>query len=275
MLLAQNSRWPVAIFSKLYQEIKLTFAQTAQMTAEAGLDGIDCPVRPGGQILPENAPEELPRLTGELAKRNVRLYLITTAILSPASPHAESSLRAAKKEGVTYYRLGYYNLKKDKTQKENYAEIRSQLKDLAAMNKELGMCGLLQNHAGNPVGAKVWDLLDLVEGLDPSQVALAFDIGHAIHELKDGWSDVFTKAQKYVQICYIKDYSLDSGWTSLGKGAIESSGFLQTLKASGYNAPISLHIEYDWSKGKPKTFEGMLQAIQSDLGVWKKWMQKV
>src|ERR1041385_3439850 len=44
---------PVGVFSKVYQELSLSFQETAEVTAEAGLDGIDCPVRPGGQIPPE------------------------------------------------------------------------------------------------------------------------------------------------------------------------------------------------------------------------------
>src|SRR2546428_1846872 len=54
---AAAAKWPppIGVFSKVYQEVKLSFDETAAVTAEAGLDGIDCPVRPGGQILPERA----------------------------------------------------------------------------------------------------------------------------------------------------------------------------------------------------------------------------
>src|SRR4051812_29968226 len=59
----------VAVFSKLYQELKLTFQESAEVTAEAGLDGIDCAVRPGGEILPERAAEEMPRYAEALGKQ--------------------------------------------------------------------------------------------------------------------------------------------------------------------------------------------------------------
>src|SRR5262249_9118988 len=47
--------WPPAltVFSKVYQEVSLSFEEAAALTAEAGLDGIDCPVRPKGEIEPE------------------------------------------------------------------------------------------------------------------------------------------------------------------------------------------------------------------------------
>src|SRR5258708_25068346 len=100
---AGKTPWPISEFSKVYQELKLTFDESAEVTAEVGLDGIDCPVRPGGQVLPERVEEDLPRYADALRKRNVKLLLLTTAIQGTTSPHAENILRTAKKFGVKYY----------------------------------------------------------------------------------------------------------------------------------------------------------------------------
>ena len=59
---------PVAVFSKLYQELKLNFEQSAEVTAEAGLDGIDCAVRDKGEIEPARAADEMPRYAEALGK---------------------------------------------------------------------------------------------------------------------------------------------------------------------------------------------------------------
>src|SRR5438034_11502848 len=91
---------PVAVFSKVYQEVKLTFQQSAEVTAQAGLDGIDCAVRAGGEILPEHAVEEMPRYADELQKHKVRMLLLTTGITGISSPHAEDILRTGKKLGL-------------------------------------------------------------------------------------------------------------------------------------------------------------------------------
>src|SRR5258708_39938940 len=56
---AEKRSLPIVVFSKVYQELKLSFEEAASITAEAGLDGIDCPVRPGGEVLPERAGEDL------------------------------------------------------------------------------------------------------------------------------------------------------------------------------------------------------------------------
>src|SRR5262252_8664425 len=90
---AEKKTPPIVVFSKIYQELKLNFDEAASLTAEAGLDGIDCPVRPGGEILPERAEEDLPRYFEVLRRNNLQLPLLTTGITSTATPHAEAVLR--------------------------------------------------------------------------------------------------------------------------------------------------------------------------------------
>src|SRR5882672_12072472 len=58
---AEKTSIPIVVFSKVYQTLKLTYEEAAALTTEAGLDGVDCPVRPAGEVLPERATEDLPR----------------------------------------------------------------------------------------------------------------------------------------------------------------------------------------------------------------------
>ena len=51
---------PIVVFSKVYQELKLSFEQAAEVTIEAGLDGIDCPVRPAAKSSPRRLPKRSP-----------------------------------------------------------------------------------------------------------------------------------------------------------------------------------------------------------------------
>src|SRR5689334_8602919 len=97
-LLAGENSWPPAltVFSKVYQEIALDFEQAAVLTAEAGLDGIDCPVRPKGEIEPERAADEMPRYVEALKKHKVSMPLLTTGITGVDFPHTETVLRTAK-----------------------------------------------------------------------------------------------------------------------------------------------------------------------------------
>src|SRR5688572_18129354 len=56
-------------FIKPFQ--KLSYAEIAQISADIGWDGIECPVRKGGSIEPAAVEEELPKLVDALRKNNL------------------------------------------------------------------------------------------------------------------------------------------------------------------------------------------------------------
>lgn len=272
---AAPTTWPVAVFSKVYQELKLDFDDSAELTEAAGLDGIDCPVRPGGQILPERVEEDLPRYAAALRRRQRRVLLLTTAIVSGASPHTERILRTARQLGVKYYRTGYWSYDKQGKPEAKIREIKAQLKDLAAMNRDLGVCAVLQNHAGvGMVGAKLLDYWEIVREFDSNQIAVAYDIGHALNELPDTWRDVFETMKSHVQVAYVKDYKRGSGFTAFGQGDIGGTDFFQRLRKNGYNAPLSFHIEYNWAgSGKDHSKARLIEAMRADLRTLHGWMR--
>jgi hypothetical protein len=104
---AASPRLPIVIFTKVYQSLNLGFEEAASLTAEASLSGVDSPVRPAGEVLPEKVADDLPRYAEALRKHGLSLPLLTTAIISPSSPQAEEILRTAKKLDVQFYRTGF------------------------------------------------------------------------------------------------------------------------------------------------------------------------
>src|SRR5438309_9275557 len=99
-----KSRYKIIGFSKPFQD--LGHEETADTVAEIGWDGIECPVRSKGQIEPERAPDELPRLVEALKKRDRDVSLLATDITSVSEPHTEKVLRTAARLGIKRYRLG-------------------------------------------------------------------------------------------------------------------------------------------------------------------------
>lgn len=271
-------RCPVAVFSKLFQELNLDFPGSALLASEAGVDGIDCPVRPGGQILPENAAAQLPEYSAELRKHSLKMLLLTTGILSPESPHAEAILRAGRKEGVTLYRLGSVHRKSNaQLTRQTFAEVRQQLRDLAAMNKEIGVTALVQNHSpsGDTVylGGDLQEMRDLVLELNPDQVGVAFDIGHALIVHGDDWVTHFEALKSHLKVVYVKDCRKTGGFVKFGDGDIAGSDFFKHVKQIDYQAPISLHVEYDWSEGaKALNRRTMLATLRHSQTVLRRWL---
>ena len=275
-LAAENFSPPIAVFSKVYQTLKLSFEDAAAVTAEAGLEGIDPPVRAAGEVLPERVGEDLPRYAEALKKHNLRVLLLTTGITSASSPSAEEILRTAKKLGVQYYRLGFVERDKDVPIEKQVSEIKAGLKDLAALNKEIGITALFQNHSPSGrsyVGGNLDDLHEIVQGFDPAQIGVAFDIGHALVVHGKGWRPHFDKIKSHLKVAYVKDVKMGGRWVRFGEGDIGQTGYFKLLKEMNYRAPISLHIEFDWTEnGKAKTRAALVTALKESTRVLKQWL---
>ena len=267
---------PIVVFSKVYQELKLSFDDAAAVTAEAGIDGIDCPVRPGGEVLPEHVTGELPQYASALRKRGLQMPLLTTAITGVASPHTVEILRTAKKLGVKFYRLGFIIRESNASASKQVREFKAQLKDLAALNKQVGIGAIVQNHSPSGqtyVGGDLTELYEIVKDFDPAQIGVAFDIGHALVVHGDGWRLHFEKLKPHLKIAYVKDVKREGRWVPFGTGDIGSTGYFKLLRELNYQAPVSLHIEFDWTDGgKAKTRAALVKALQDSARVLRHWL---
>jgi sugar phosphate isomerase/epimerase len=275
-LAAETFSPPIVVFSKVYQTLKLNFDEAAALTAEAAIDGIDCPVRPGGEVLPEHVARQLPEYAAALRKRGLQLPLLTTAITGVSSPCAEDILRTAKKLGVQFYRLGFVIRETNASAGKQVREIKAQLKDLAALNKQIGIGAIFQNHspAGQTyVGGDLAELYDIVKDFDPAQIGVAFDIGHALVVHGDDWRRHFEKLKSHLKIAYVKDVKREGRWVPFGQGDIGLTGYFKLLKDLKYQAPVSLHIEFDWTGGgKSKTRPALVKALQDSSRVLRRWL---
>jgi len=260
-------------FSKPFQ--KLSFKDTAEVTAEIGWDGIECPVRPKGQIEPERATDELPELVEALKQRGLEIGIMTTRIKAADQPHTETLLRTAAKLGIKRYRTDYWKYDRKRSIESQLDEIRPQLRELAALNKEVGIQGCYQNHSGKAyVGAPVWDLHQLIKDLDPRHMAMCFDIGHATAEGGYAWETHAQLMLPKAGAIYVKDFVWQktekrgwrASWRQLGKGMVNKA-FFKMLKNSSFNGPISQHHEYEHGEGKK-----MVRMMREDLAILKRWL---
>ncbi|RFC47451.1 MAG: Sugar phosphate isomerase/epimerase [Verrucomicrobia bacterium] len=266
---ATEEKFRIVTFTKSFQD--LSHEALSDAIAGTGLDGIEVAVRPKGHIEPDRVEEELPKLVTALRARNLVLEVMTSGINQISrEQRTESILRAAAGLGIPRYRLAYYKYDLGRPVRAQLDEIRPRLADLAALNKELGIQGVYQNHAGRDyVGAPVWDMHDLVRDLDPAAMAIAFDIGHATVEGASSWEIDFQLCRPNLGIVYVKDY-LVNGRTKqgvpLGQGGVDPK-FFAMLAGLSPRLPISLHVEYipDEAPGPERTRKH-LEAIRRDLG---------
>lgn len=269
---AKAARNKIIVFSKPFQD--LNAEDTADFVAEVGWDGIECPVRAKGQILPEHVEDELPKMFEALKKRNLELLLVTTDIKNPSQPLTEKVLRTMKKLGIKQYRPAFWSYDTSKPIPKQLAEISAELKDLAQLNKELGLQAGFQNHSGaTMVGAAGWDVYEMIKDLDPKYLGVFFDIAHATIEGGMSWPTQARLLKPYYTGLYAQDFlwrktatGWKSEWCPLGEGAVSKSFFTSVLK-SGYTGMFSQKHEYKWaSKAEMKT------AMKKDLAVFKEWV---
>lgn len=239
----QKSR--LITFTKYLQPLK--WDEMADRLAEIGFDGIEAPIRLGGHIEPDNVADQLPKLVDTLKQRNLTIDILTSSINSVDSPNAEETLKVAHELGIPQYRMAYYRYDLNKPILPQLREAGAKLKDLAAMNREIGIQAVYQNHSGDRyVGAPVWDIYDLVRQYDPQEVAIAFDIGHARVEGGKAWPLHWSLVQSHLGAVYIKDFRWegeDLKWCSVTEGTLPDR-FFKLLGNSSFAGPISLHVEY-------------------------------
>ena len=144
------------------------------------------------------------------------------------------------------------------------------------MNREFGIQALYQNHAGrNTLGAPLWDLHHVLNGIDVNEIGVAYDIRHAAVEGGKSWPITFNMIRPHIDTVYIKDFVWDGSNVKnvpLGKGLVNRD-FFSMLANTGFNGPISLHEEY-LDHRKPELVPDHLAAIEQDLATLRKWMKE-
>lgn len=245
---------PITVFSKHLQW--LDYGALADTVAEAGFDGIDLTVRPGGHVLPERVAEDLPRAVQAARRAGLVVPLMTTAITDPREPHTERILRTASAQGIGFYRMGWLGYG-DQPPAEALERHRATLRALAELNRAHRIHGAYQNHAGTNVGGPVWDLWPLVRDLDPRWMGIQYDVRHATVEGGTSWPLGLRLLHSHIRTTDIKDFRWERderGWSPrtvpLGEGMVDFGRYFQLVKQLGVGGPISMHFEYAPLEGR-------------------------
>lgn len=264
-----GDRVPICAFIKFLQS--LSYEEMASRVADIGFDGIESTVRANGHVLPERVKDDLPRQIEALQQHGLDMTIMTTDVVRADDPHTEDVLRTGAELGVKLYRMGFYRYDPQRGVMDQLNEIAPQIRDLAAMNQELGLTAVYQNHSGaNFVGAPLWDLQYLLQGIPKEQVGVAFDIRHATIEGGLAWPLHYDIMKPHIGAIFMKDYEWSGPKAEhmpLGEGRVDKS-FLKTHQESGIKCPISLHVEY-LKKGSA---DENTDALRRDYGVLCSWL---
>ena len=268
----------VAIFSK--HLLFLAGPQLAQTCADLGFDGVDLAVRKGGHVEPAQVKERLPELVALIRQHGLEVPMITTDIADTETPYAEDILRCMANLNIRHYRWGGFKYRDDASLSSQLDSLRPRVAKLAELNARYQVGAMYHTHSGiGVVGAPIWDLHEILSGLDPTAVGVNYDVGHATVEGGfGGWIDSFRVSGAYVRGITVKDFLWEKdaqnqwrpAWKPLGEGMVHFQQFFQMVAASNFSGPLQLHFEYPIPgvEGEGKSArdpEEVFRAMKRDL----------
>jgi sugar phosphate isomerase/epimerase len=266
--------WPViaCLFSKHLPG--LDARGLGRAVKSLGFAGVDLTVRPGGHVDPERAAADLPRFLETVRGEGVQVPMITTALVSASEPTARPILETAGRHGVAYFKPGYYRYEFADTRKE-LERAAVALGGLAELSAQCGVVLGFHNHAGY-VGGPVWDVVPILDGLDPRWTGYYFDVRHAVVEGGDGgWRSALNAVATRLKMIAVKDFFWEKGpkgWQQrncpLGEGMVDWKAFYAAIARSAFRGPVSLHLEYEIPGATAAAKqEATLAAAARDLAV--------
>ncbi|QCW99904.1 sugar phosphate isomerase/epimerase [Aggregatimonas sangjinii] len=244
-----NEKPRVHLFSKHLQF--LDYNEMAAAAAEMGFDGLDLTVRPKGHVLPERVADDLPKAVDAMKKYGIAPKMMTTAIWDAHDSRNKTVLESAGGLGFSHYRTDWLTYPEGRTIEESQTTFGKQARELEMLNETCGLIGCYQNHAGNHVGAPIWDLPPILNATKNEHVGCQYDIRHAVVEGGTSWELGLRLIKPFIKSIVIKDFKwgkVDGKWkpinTPLGEGMVDFNRYFSLLRAYNIDVPVSLHLEY-------------------------------
>ena len=255
----------ICLFSKHLQY--LNFHEMSEILARTGFDGIDLTIRPGGHIEPENVARDLPEAVKAAQSVGLTIPMITTSITDPGANISKKVLQVAADNGVMYYRMGSWKYDLSIGIKNNLEAFRKVFQKFEAMNQKYGIHGDYQNHWGARFGASIWDLYQVLDGLDPQWVGCQYDIRHAVAEGGGSWILGMKAVAPYISSTAMKDFiwiNNKESWkpqsVPLGTGMVDFDTYFEEFKQLENTGPVSLHYEYGIGGAKDRQGQDLTDA---------------
>ena len=274
-----KSKQPLYLFTKVLQWVPLEdLPATVQ---DLGLSGIDIAVRGNGHFTIEELNEKLPPLVAASDRLGLNAPILTTELTGDNLQEIEEFLQILAGEGVRHYRMGWLKYQSREILKELEA-YNSRFKKLAELHGRYQVQGHYQNHAGNGVGGSVWELVHLLDGVDPGHIGIQYDLRHAVVEGHRSWETAFHAIKDKITTLDIKDFRWNDSsgkdlpvTVPLGEGNVDFGKIASSEAFKSLAVPKIIHVEHDLGGAehgsKNPTLPGnqILSAIQADINYFR------
>ncbi len=277
-----RAAWPIAIFEKVFEG--LNYDELADAVAQIGADGIEATIRPKGHIEPNRAADEVPKMLEALRSRDKTILIAATQIERADDSQTASLLKTLHNCGITHYRMAHYHVDLSKPALPQLRNFAAQAKELAALNAEIGIQGLYQNHSGSTakrgyVGALGWDLAFMLEGIDPKALGLAFDTRHMRKDTGSSWETSVAICKPHIRAIYVKDGLWHGPRGDQYRDVPLDTGFVneqvfQRMTQGLEPVPLCIHMEWlGYRVFEKHEIPQAIEAHQKDLQALKRWLK--
>jgi sugar phosphate isomerase/epimerase len=260
-----NSQIVFSVFTKPWKQ---PLPELAKLVKGWGFDGIELPVRPGYQVLPERIGQDLPKAVKLLEGEGLKIFSI-------AGPTDEATIAACAEAGVPVIRIMApigpegYMASEVRLQKD----FDSLLPILAKYGVKIGVQNHLDRFVSNAMG-----LRHLIENYDPALIGAVWD---AAHNALNGEDPELGIDIVWSHLCMVnlknaywrrtngpeaEQVTWRPWWTSGRQGLANWQRVAAELKRRMYRGVVCLTAEYSDEASVDRLIAGDLIYARSLLG---------
>lgn len=236
----------------------LTVAEVCERAKQAGFDGLDLTLRPGGHVKPEEAEMGLAAARQAADAARVTIPMASTAVTDRGSPHAEAIFAAAAHYGVRRLKLGYWPYRPFGTLANQIDEARRQLAGVVQLGAKYHVLPCVHVHSGYILSNSGPATYLILRDFKPTEVGAYVDPMHmTVEGGTAGWEMGLDLLAPWLALVgmknsrWIEDGRDEKGqlrfraqYTPLQDGHAPLPQFVARLQEVGFDGVISLHSEY-------------------------------
>lgn len=236
----------------------LSIERACAAAKEAGFDGLDLTLRPGGHVKPASAEVGLAEARRIADAAGVVIPMISTAVTDTDSPHAEAIFAAAAHYGARRVKLGYWEYQPFGTLAKQVDEARAKLHRIVALGKKYHVLPCVHCHSGRLVASGGPMLYLLLKDFAPDEVGAYVDPMHmTIEGGRAGWEMGLDLLAPWIALVGVKNFRWlpadrdphgQQRWKweycPLADGMAPLPEFFAYLRRLKYDGTVSLHSEY-------------------------------
>jgi sugar phosphate isomerase/epimerase len=240
----------VCVYSQIFRQV--AYDELGMVLRDAGLDGVNLTVFPGGHVNPANAGLDMFRSVEAITGVGLDVPIISTQYVNLNDPTIRNVLGVCSEMGVPLFRSGAWRYENAPDIQGRLGEVQRDVAALSSIARAAKMVVVVQNLTGDAVGASVWDMNLILRALDPTTAGWDFDIGNATAEGAGGsWAIALRLAAPRLKAVSVQDFSWtkDGGaWKPapcpLGEGMVDWAAFFSTLARAHFTGPLTIQMDY-------------------------------